>query len=142
MRLVCLILFFFLSAPFAFAQEKEQWQRLLTLEDTTVEMNVSTVVFSTGGIGRVKFRYTLAKAQAVPEMPGLAYKSFIETVEFKCDENLYRLYDRTFIDSQGKALRIDEREASAKWKPTDEKGFRRKLVGTGCNLIQAKRQNP
>jgi hypothetical protein len=142
MRFVCLILFFLLPAPSAFAQEKEQWQRLLTLEDTFVEMNISTVVFSTGGIGRVKFRYTLAKAEPVPEMPGLTYKTFIETVEFKCDESLYRLYDRTFFDSKGKILHLDEKEASAKWKPTDEKGFRRKFMGAGCNLIQAKRQNP
>jgi hypothetical protein len=142
MRPIYFLLFFLFPAPFAFAQEQEKWQRLLTLEDSVVDMNVSTVVFSTEGIGRVKFRFTLSKAEPVREMPGLNYKSFIETIEFKCEEGLYRLYDITLFDKKGEAIRTDEKDASAKWKPAKGKGFMSKLYSPACQFIREKRRNP
>jgi hypothetical protein len=142
MRSLVLLLFFLLPAPFAFAQEPEKWQRLMTLEDSSVDINVSTVVFNTKGSARVQFRFLLSKAQSVPEMPGAKYKSFIETIEFHCDQSLYRLYEITYFDDKGNAIRTDEKDVSAKWKPLDGKGFIDKLYGPACQLIYDKKKNP
>jgi hypothetical protein len=142
MRRISLILFLLLAVPFASAQEKEKWQRIITLDESTVDMNVSTVVFSTGGIGRVQFRFSLTKAEVVPEMPGVKYKSFIETVEFKCAENRYRLYEITWLDRKGKIIRTDEKDASAKWKSEGGKSFIDRLYTPACQFIQEKRRNP
>src|SRR5688572_26634266 len=108
MRMISLVFVFLISTPFAIAQEQEKWQRITTLEDSVIEMNISTVVFSTGGIGRVKFRFSLSKPEPVREMPGVKYQSFIETVEFKCDERQYRLYDVTLLNRKGDPIRTDE----------------------------------
>jgi hypothetical protein len=141
-RSLIVVLFFILSAPFVIAQEPEKWQRLITLDNSFVDMNVSTVVFSTGGIGRVQFRFSVTKSEPVPGMPEAKYKSFMETIEYKCNENLYRVFEITYFDGKGKTIRTDEKDASAKWKPTGGKSFIDRLTSPACRLIQEKRQNP
>jgi hypothetical protein len=142
MRSLVLVLLFLLPVPSAFAQEKEKWQRMITLDDSAVDMNVSTVVFSTGGTERVQFRFSRMKAEPVPGMPESKYKSFIETVEFNCYERLYRVYEITYFDGKGKAIRTDEKDASAKWKPERGRGFIERLYDQTCQFIQEKRRNP
>ncbi len=142
MRVIGLIFFFLFPMPSAFAQEKDKWQRITTLEDSVIEMNISTVVFSTGGIGRVKFRFSFSKPQPVREMPGVKYQSFIESIEFKCNERLYRLYDVTLFNSKGDLIRSDEKDPSAKWKDMTSGSLMNRLFTPGCRFIDEKRRNP
>jgi hypothetical protein len=142
MRIIGLVFFFLLSAPSVFAQEKDKWQRITTLDGSVIEMNVSTVVFSTGGIGRVKFRFSFSKPEPVSGMPGVKYQSFIETIEFKCSESQYRLYEVTLFNSKGDPIRTDEKDSSAKWKDMKTGKLMHRLSTSACQFIAEKRRNP
>ena len=142
MRIIGLVLFLLLPMSSTFAQEKDKWQRITTLDGSVIEMNVSTVVFSTGGIGRVKFRFSFSKPEPVREMPGVKYQSFIETIEFKCGESQYRLFDVTLFNSKGDPIRTDEKDPSAKWQVKKPSGLMDRLYTSACQFIAEKRRNP
>jgi hypothetical protein len=75
MRLALLIFFSFLAALPTLAQDKgpemleilgqpkDVWERLFTLNDnSTVDVNTSTISWSGDNLGRVRFRYSFTKA--------------------------------------------------------------------------------
>jgi len=131
-----------LPAATSSQEEKEKWQRIYTGEDSVIEINVSKVTFGDRNIGRVRFRTVLSKSQAVKNMPAEKYKSRLETIEFKCTEKRYRIYETSLIDSQGKAIQSDEGDLSEEWKVLKRGGMMERLFGPACRLIDEKRLNP
>jgi hypothetical protein len=132
--------------------EKEKWQRVYTGEDSIIEINVSkvtfveynvsrTVTFSTS-IGRVGFRTTLSKSEALKETPAVKYKSRLETIEFNCVANRYRLHEATLLDEKGKIVKAFGWDPSAEWREIKHGGMMEKLSGPACKLIDEKRRNP
>jgi surface-adhesin protein E len=124
------------------AQERIRWQRIYTSEDSVIEMNLSTVTFGLKQIARVRFRTTFSKAQPLREMPGRKYKSRFETIEFKCSERRYRIYETGLLDSTGKPLQVYEVNLSDDWKAVRPGSMMERLSGPACNLIAEKRRNP
>jgi hypothetical protein len=124
------------------AQEKEQWRRVYTMEDAFVDINTAKVTFGERNIGRVRFRWVLAKPEALEEPPGVRYKTRLETIEFKCDERRYRLAETTLLDTKGKLIRTDEQDPLAEWKALKPGGIMEKLFSPACGLIQQKRRKP
>src|SRR5204863_257343 len=93
MRIFIAILLLLLLLPITNAQEKEKWKRVITFDESVVDLNVSQVSFGEGDIARVKFRTTFSKL--VPIRGGGNYKVLIEEMDFRCQERLYRLAEET-----------------------------------------------
>ncbi len=133
---------FILSTAVGIQEEKEKWQRVYTGDDSIIEMNVSRVTFGDKKIGRVRFHTILSRPQTLKEIPGVKYKSRVETIEFKCIERQYRVYAATLLDVKGKPIQSYEVEVSEEWKSLKAGGMMEKLFRPACKLIDDKRRNP
>jgi hypothetical protein len=129
-------------AAFVAAQEKDKWQRIYTYEDSVIELNVSKVTFVNNNIGRVTFRTIWSKPQNLKGTPPVKYKTRLETMEFKCEEKQYRLYQVTLLDSKGKTVQSHDMESTEEWKVPKGGIVMDKLFGAACQLIAEKRRNP
>ena len=124
------------------AQVKEKWQRIATYEDSTVDLNVANVIFSTAFSGRLRFRITLSKAIPLSKGFAVKYKSVIETVEFKCDVRQYRVNKVEMFDGRGEEIDLAQREAENEWKEVRNTGIWERLYKSGCELIRVRKRNP
>lgn len=141
MQVLVLILFLFTSTAFI-GQEKEKWQRVYTYEDSIIELNATKVLFVNNNIGRVTFRTVWSKPQNLREKPSVKFKTRLETIEFKCAERRYRIYQVTLLDSKGKSLESYEMDEAEEWKTAKPVGIMERLMGFGCRLVVEKKRNP
>jgi Surface-adhesin protein E len=86
------------------AQTKDKWQRVYTGEESVIDMNVSSSTLEAGHVLRVDFRTTLAKPENIASNQSAKYKSRIETISFKLDQNRYRLTETALFDARGAKL--------------------------------------
>ena len=138
MRIIIAILLLLSLLPLADAQEKEKWKRVITFDESVVDLNVSQVSFGEGDIARVKFRTTFSKL--VPIRGGGNYKVLVEAMDFRCQERLYRLAEETFFDKKGTVIPMSGTPVSAEWKQVKSQGTMERLLAPACDLIKEKRQ--
>lgn len=132
----------FLIALFsAAAQEKAEWQRLSTFQNSTLDMNISDVTFGTDYTGRVMFRVELSKSESVPGNKSVKYKSAIQTMEFRCPERQYRVVEVKRFDGKGKLVDSDKADSSAQWKEVKSGSFTEDLFTPACKLIADKKRS-
>ena len=137
--LICI----FLMVPIPIlAQEKERWQRVYTGEDAVIDMKVSQVTFEIGSSGRVRFRTILSQPEILKETPLVKYKRRLETIEFRCGERTYRVYEATLLDAKGQPIQSYEAKLSQDWKVFKAGGMMERLFAPACKLIAEKRRNP
>jgi hypothetical protein len=130
-------------AVFVVAQEKNEWRRIFTYEDGTVlELNTSKVTFGLGKIGRVKLRVVWAKPEKVTGMPGVEYKTRLETVEFKCTQRRFRRDEMILLDTQGKPVYSYTGKMSDEWEELRPKSLMNRVFDPACALIDEKRRKP
>jgi hypothetical protein len=140
--LICALLLALPASATAQEKGKEKWQRVYTYDDGFIEMDTSKVTFGSAKIGRVRFRTVFSKPEALKGAPGVKYKSRLETIEFKCAEKSYRIYEVTLLNPQGKPVQSYEREVTEEWKAVKFGSMMEKLFAPACNLIEEKRRNP
>jgi hypothetical protein len=138
MRTFIAILLLSMMLPLTTAQEKEKWKRVITFDESVVDLNVSQVSFGEGDIAQVKFRTTYSKL--VPVRGGGNYKVLVEVMDFRCQERLYRLSEETFFDKKGTVIPMPGTSVSAEWKPVKSQGMMERLLAPACELIKEKRQ--
>ena len=86
------------------AQPREKWKRVFTGEGSVIDVNVSSLRLEANYLLRVDFRTTLSKPENIARDQGAKYKSRIETIRFKLNEDRYRLCETTWFDSNGAKL--------------------------------------
>src|SRR5215470_15784272 len=86
------------------AQTRDKWQRAYTGEDSVIDINISSLTLETEHVLRVDFRTTLAKQGNIAGNQSAKYKSRIETITFKLNQNRYRLAETVWFDSKGTKL--------------------------------------
>jgi hypothetical protein len=135
---------FFLVLPtLLVAQEKDEWRRVFKYEDgTLIELNASKVAFGLGQVGRVRFRVVWAKPQSPKGLPGRAYKTHLETVEFKCAERRFRRAEIILLDPQGSPVYSYKGEMADEWEGVKPKTMIHRVYDPACALIDEKRHNP
>jgi hypothetical protein len=143
MRIVGSVAFFFVLLCFSTpAQEKEQWQRVATFEDTTVDVDTTTVVFGSQFTGRVRLRFRSSKVQPVPGNTEAKSRVVIESVEFQCVERRYRVFSVEWLDDKGNKVDASEPRPDGEWKPVKAGSVMSKLMAPSCELISERRRNP
>ena len=86
------------------AQPKAKWQRVYTGDDSLIEVNTFSLTLERDHVLRADFRTILSKPESLTVSQGAKYKSRIETIRFKLNENRYRLCETTWFDAKGTQL--------------------------------------
>jgi hypothetical protein len=141
MKLKFLPFVFLLSSTCLTAQVPE-WYRVYTFDESIIEMNTSQVTFGGKDIGRVRFRWTFDKPEALSGKPELKYRSRLEVMEFNCSQRRYRPYDLTFFDTAGKVIRHEEMNPPVEWRTVTFGSVMEKLFTPACELIEKKAHPP
>ena len=110
LRLLCLLL---VCCGSICGQDVPPWYRVYTFDESRIEMNTSKVVLG-GDIGRLTFRWIFDLPQPFSGDSQLKYKTREETIEFRCSENLYRVFQINFLDS-GRVLRSEVMRPPYQW---------------------------
>jgi hypothetical protein len=141
MQLAACVLFLLPLTTYT-TQEPGEWQRIYTLEDSTVDVSNSNIVFGSDFTGRIRFRITLSKPEPVSKNATVKYKTVIEAIEFKCAERQYRIFDVKRFDSKGNTVDSDETQRSMEWKDIKPRSMMDKFFTPGCATITEKKRNP
>ena len=141
MQVTICILFLSLALPLT-AQERDEWQRLYTFEDSAADVSTTNIWFGTDFTGRIRFRLTLSKPEPVPGKTGTKYKSVIETIEFRCTESLYRVVNVKRFDGKGNIVGSNEAQPTPEWKSVKAGSMMDKFYTPGCEAIYKKKRNP
>jgi hypothetical protein len=132
-----------LLAPTALnAQEKQEWHRIYTFEESVIDLNTQLVSFSGKNTGRVRFRWSFDKPQSWGAKPGVKYRSRLEVVEFDCKEKRYRNSALTLFDADGKMVHTEEMDWFNPWTPVPFQGFMKRLYEPACQLLELRRNSP
>ena len=111
------------------AQTKDKWQRAYTGDDSVIDVNISSLTLETGHVLRVDFRTTLARPENIAAQQSAKYKSRIETINFKLNQNRYRLAEIVWFDSKGAKLTSSTTTAED-WRVLKPGGVMEKLFNS------------
>ena len=121
------------------AQQLPEWYRVYTFDDSLIEMNTSQVIYSSEGMGRIRFRWRFTTPQVVTGSPRLRYKSRLEVFEFDCEaERRYRPYAVLLLDGAGKVIHSERVNRLAEWGRVTPGSMMEKLATPACALIAAR----
>jgi hypothetical protein len=139
MKAFLLTFLLLLSATSVIGQKLPDWYRVYTFDESFIEMNTANVILG-GDIGRVTFRWVFDQPERLS--PSLRYKRRLETIEFKCADKQYRMYEVVFLNSLGKAIRSEMMKPPYAWHVLRSDGVMRTIFGPACQLIEAKLNPP
>lgn len=133
MKAFLLTFLLLLSSSSVIAQKHPDWYRVYTFDDSVIEMNTSNAILG-GDIGRVTFRWMFDQPQQVGGYPNLRYKRRLETIELKCADKLYRYYEVSLLDSNGKPIHSQLMRSPYAWHEIT--GVMATISGPACELIR------
>src|SRR5262245_24502485 len=133
MKLLLSSLILALSISSILAQKKSVWRRAYTFEDSRIEMNSNVVVG--GDIGRVTFRWIFDQPQQLVAGSPVTYKSRLETIEFRCADKFYRMYEVVFLNSSGKKVHSEVMKSPYEWHRLRSQGPMATMFSEACHLI-------
>jgi hypothetical protein len=136
MKFFISILILLLAFTSTLAQKPGPWQRAYTFEDSFIDMNANVILG--GDIGRVTFRWVFNQPEPLSGKANSKYKSRLETIEFKCGDKLYRMYEVRFLDSSGKAIHSEIMKSPYEWHRLKSDGPMTTIFAQACQLIEAK----
>lgn len=137
MRILLSTLLLAVAFVSAAAQKSSAWQRAYTFEDSSIEMNTTSVIWG-GDIGRVTFRWVFDQPEELSRGSNLRYKSRLETIEFRCADKFYRMYEVSFLDSSGKTIYSEMMKSPYEWRRLRSDGPMATMFAEACRLINAK----
>lgn len=115
------------------AQTKDKWQRVYTGEESVIDIIVSSSHLEADHVLRVDIRTTLAKPENIARNQGVKYKSRIETIRFKLNQNRYWLTQITWFDTKG--IKLDSLATTAEdWRVVKPGGVMERLFSVARTL--------
>ncbi len=128
-RLGTLALFLVSLASHSVAQNDEnQWLRVITEEESVIDVKRNSLVLENDQIVRANFRTTFITIEPVLEKPEIKYQVREDTIQFDFKTGKYRFYESTFRDGNGKAVLSLSRTSQVDWKSSKGRTLG-KLVG-------------
>ena len=137
MKAFLLTFLLLLSSTSVVGQRPPEWYRVYTFDESFIEMNTSNVILG-GDIGRVTFRWVFNQPEQLSHSSGLRYQRRLETIEFKCADKQYRMFEVVFLNSFGKAIRSEMMKPPYAWHALRSDVVMRTIFGPACELIEAK----
>ena len=105
-----------ITNPIFIGEHKKEWQRVITSQDSNIEISSSSLVLGPNDLFSAKFRTILSKSEQAYEKPGVKYKTRLETIQFDAKKQVYRILETSLLDSSEKPVLTfaPQREV---WKP-------------------------
>ena len=94
----------------------DPWLRVLTGEDSIIDVNRLSLVLEPKQVITAQFRTRLLKSEPVPGNSGLKYESRIDFFEFDIKDQLYRISKSDLFDSSGKVVLSNTSSGPDSWK--------------------------
>src|SRR4030095_10001057 len=94
----------------------DRWLRVLTDEDSTIEVNRFSLVLEPDQVIRADFRTTFATPMLLKGTQGGSYQSRLDSIQFRLNDKRYRVRESKFVDSSGHVLSSSSKGASDEWK--------------------------
>ena len=94
----------------------DQWLRVLTGEDSVIDVNRLSLVLEPKQVITAQFRTRLLKSEPIPGNSGLKYESRIDFFEFDIKDQLYRISKSDLIGSSGKVVLSNTSSDPGSWK--------------------------
>jgi hypothetical protein len=132
-RYLILVLIFLTAQHCVQAQIKESWQRVYTGAASTIEVNASSLRLEPHVI-RADFRTVLSKPESIGSSQGVKYKSRIETISFKTNDNRFRLDETIWIDAKGATLQTYKSPPEQEWRIVKPGGIMERLAFAATGL--------
>jgi hypothetical protein len=98
------------------AVAKDEWQRVITGADSTIDVNATSLILQPNRALSAKFRTTLSKSESVAAKAGPSYRVRLETIQFRSREWQYRIVETTLLDSSGKIVLSYPYDEEIGWK--------------------------
>jgi len=128
-------LIFVLSVPRGIAQrDGDEWLRVITGEESVVDVDRSSLVLEQNRIIEAKFKITLSKSEPVAERSDIKYQTRLDSIQFNLKDGQYRILESTLLDASGKVILSSHSDSVDGWKPVEGR--------TGHLLFSAASQLP
>jgi hypothetical protein len=121
-------------------QQPPEWLRVYTFDESVIDIKTSEVVTLFGERGRVTFRWSFDRPEALAVGSRIKYKSRLEVIEFDCVEHRYRPYEITFFDSSGKVRALEAKSPDGPWNDVARGSMTERLYDSACRLITPHRE--
>jgi len=109
---------FAMCSPVMFAQKAtEQWLRVITDDESIVEVDRTSLVLEAKGIIHVRFRTSLLTQEAVPGKPSLSFRSRIDQIQFDLKNIRYRVAESSFLNTNTEKVFALTANNDKDWKP-------------------------
>lgn len=110
-------LFFVLSVPNGITQKNvDQWLRVVTDEESIIDVDRSSLVLEENRIIRAKFRTTLLKSERIAGKPDIKYQTRLDSIQFNIKDRHYRIFESTLFDASGKVVSSYQSSVADGWK--------------------------
>jgi hypothetical protein len=102
----------------AFPQNStEKWLRVLTDEDTIVEVDKTSLKLDQDRIIEARFRTQLASPEAIPGRAGIKYQTRLDVIQFNIGESRYRIAKSDLLDASDTVVLSSFMNDEKGWKP-------------------------
>jgi hypothetical protein len=118
LRLIGFVLFAlaFCSWPGLAQRAKNQWLRVNTDEESTIEVDRTSLVLEASSIIRADFRTSFTTSESVPGKPDLSFLSRIDQIQFDLKNNRYRVAESTFLNAKAEKVFASSGNSDKDWK--------------------------
>jgi hypothetical protein len=120
LRLVCCLTPFVLAwcSPIVFAQKAtQQWLRVITGEESIIEVDRTSLTLEPKAIIQARFRTTVTTPEQVPGKAELHFRSRIDEIQFDLDNNRYRIAETIFLNANTEKIYTSSTTDDKDWKP-------------------------
>jgi hypothetical protein len=97
----------------------ENWLRVMTGEDSTVEVDHDSLALRPNQMISARFKTKFATPQSVPGKAGAVYNDRIDSIIFDTAGRRYRIAESSFFDSAGTKVYSHSASPASDWKPSD-----------------------
>lgn len=129
-RLVFVTAIFVVSSLTGHAQD-DLWLRVVTAEESVIEVNRTSLVLERNGVIRAEFRTQLSTPEAVPEKLGVKYQTRLDSIQFSVKDDRYRIAESKLLDESGKTVMSYSSSDTDNWKSLGGRTARRLFGAAG-----------
>ena len=128
-----LVLCAFIASTWNLTYAKDPWQRVYTGDDSSIELNATTLRFEPGRVLRAHFRTVFSNAESTGGDRGVKYKTRLETIDFRLTDRRYRFVEIGLLDAAGKVIQTKATDASEEWRALKPGGITERLFNAACS---------
>jgi len=94
----------------------EQWLRVITGEDSIIEVDRTSLILEPNDTIRASFKTSSIAQESVPGRPDLHFQTRIDQIQFDLKNNRYRVANSTFLNAKSEKIFASSPNGETDWK--------------------------